>query len=141
MLYEVITDSVVSPLIYLANTPRQLVDELSEQLHSRADLMAENQKLEQQLFLLRSDLLRLKQVTQENQHLRELLGSPVNLDSRKMVAQILSVDSDPFVHQVVIDKGVLNGVFDGQPVVNDQGVIGQVLSVGKTTSRVRNNFV
>lgn len=129
-------DSVVSPLIYLANTPRQLVDELSEQLHSRADLMAENQKLEQQLFLLRSDLLRLKQVTQENQHLRELLGSPVNLDSRKMVAQILSVDSDPFVHQVVIDKGVLNGVFDGQPVVNDQGVIGQVLSVGKTTSRV-----
>ena len=27
-------------------------------------------------------------------------------------------------------------MFDGQPVVNDLGVIGQVLSVGKTTSRV-----
>ncbi len=129
-------NSLVSPLIYLANAPRQLADQLASQLRSRGELMADNQRLEQQLFLLRSDLLRLRQVTQENQHLRELLGSPVNLDSRKMAAQILSVDSDPFVHQVVIDKGTLSGVFDGQAVVNDQGVIGQVLSVGKTTSRV-----
>jgi rod shape-determining protein MreC len=52
------------------------------------------------------------------------------------VARILSVDSDPFVYQVVIDKGVEHHVYEGQPVVNDQGVIGQVVSVGKTSSRV-----
>ena len=98
--------------------------------------MDENDQLQQQLFLVRGELLRLQQLTQENQRLHQLLGSPINLDARKMVAQIMAVDSDPFVHQVVIDKGTLNGVYDGQPVLNDQGVVGQVLSVGKTTSRV-----
>ena len=129
-------DSVVSPLIYLADSPRQLADGVSEQLQSRSQLLEENHKLEQQLFLLRSDLLRLSQMSQENERLRGLLGSPVQADSRKMVAEILAVDSDPFIHQVVIDRGERNGVFEGQPVVNDLGVVGQVISVGKTTSRV-----
>lgn len=129
-------DSVVSPLIYLADTPRQLADGVNEQLQSRSQLQESNQKLEEQLFLLRSDLLRLNQLTQENERLRGLLGSPVQLDSRKMVAEILAVDSDPFVHKVIIDRGERNGVYEGQPVVNDQGVVGQVVSVAKTTSRV-----
>lgn len=129
-------DSVVSPLIYLADTPRQLADGVNEQLQSRSQLQESNQKLEEQLFLLRSDLLRLNQLTQENERLRGLLGSPIQADSRKMVAEILAVDSDPFVHKVIIDRGERNGVFEGQPVVNDQGVVGQVISVAKTTSRV-----
>ncbi len=129
-------DSFVSPLIYLADTPRQLADGVNEQLQSRSQLQDANQKLEEQLFLLRSDLLRLNQLSQENERLRGLLGSPIQADSRKMVAEILAVDSDPFVHKVVIDRGERNGVFEGQPVVNDQGVVGQVVSVGKTTSRV-----
>ena len=129
-------DSMVSPLLYVADSPRQLADGVSEQLQSRSQLLDDNQKLEQQLFLLRSDLLRLNQLTQENERLRGLLGSPIQADSRKMVAEILAVDSDPFIHQVVIDRGERNGVFEGQPVVNDLGVVGQVISVGKTTSRV-----
>ena len=129
-------DSVVSPLIYLADSPRKLADGVSEQIQTRAELLEENRKLEQQLFLLRSDLLRSTQLAQENERLRKLLGSPVQADSRKMVAEILAVDSDPFVHQVVIDRGERNGVFHGQPVVNDSGVVGQVVSVSKTTSRV-----
>ena len=133
---RVYLDSLVSPLLYLANSPRQLADGLGDQLKSRTDLLDENQKLQQQLFLLRSDLLRFKQVAQENERLRELLSSPVRKDSRKMVVEILAVDSDPFVHQVVIDRGERNGVFHGQPVVNDSGVVGQVVSVSKTTSRV-----
>ncbi len=129
-------DSFVSPLIYLADTPRKLADGVSEQIQTRNELLDENRKLEQQLFLLRSDLLRFTQISQENERLRKLLGSPVQADSRKMVAEILAVDSDPFVHQIVIDRGERNGVYEGQPVVNDLGVVGQVISVGKTTSRV-----
>ena len=53
-----------------------------------------------------------------------------------MVAELISVDSDPFSHQILINKGALDGVYNGQPVINDLGVIGQVLHVGSTTSRV-----
>ncbi|WP_417617769.1 rod shape-determining protein MreC [Oceanisphaera sp.] len=133
---KVYLNSLVSPLQYMANSPRILLDSASSQLLSNQALLAQSQRLEKQLFLLRDDLLRLRHLEQENKRLRDLLGSPVRFDTRRMVAEIMAVDTDPFSHQVVIDKGSLAGVFEGQPVLNEQGVVGQVISVGKTTSRV-----
>lgn len=133
---KVYLNSLVSPLQYMANSPRILLDSASSQLMSNQALLSQSQRLEQQLFLLRDDLLRLRHLKQENKRLRDLLGSPVRFDTRRMVAEIMAVDTDPFSHQAVIDKGSLEGVFEGQPVLNEQGVVGQVISVGKTTSRV-----
>lgn len=133
---RVYLSSLVSPLQYMANAPGTLLDTMSTQVQTRADLIEQTKQQEQQLFTLRSRLLKMDQLEHENQRLRELLGSPVHKESRKMVAELLSVDSDPFSHQVLINKGALDGVYNGQPVINDQGVIGQVLHVGSTTSRV-----
>lgn len=133
---RVYLSSLVSPLQYMANAPGTLLDTMSTQVQTRADLIEQTKQQEQQLLTLRSRLLKLDQLEHENQRLRELLGSPVHKESRKMVAELLSVDSDPFSHQVLINKGALDGVYNGQPVINDQGVVGQVLHVGSTTSRV-----
>ena len=133
---RVYLSSLVSPLQYIANAPGTLLDTMSTQVQTRSSLIEQTKQQEQQLFTLRSRLLKLDQLEHENQRLRELLGSPVHKESRKMVAELLSVDSDPFSHQVQINKGALDGVYNGQPVINDQGVVGQVLHVGSTTSRV-----
>ena len=133
---RVYLSSLVSPLQYIANAPGTLLDTMSTQVQTRADLIEQTKQQEKQLFTLRSRLLKMDQLEHENQRLRELLGSPVHKESRKMVAELLSVDSDPFSHQVLINKGALDGVYNGQPVINDQGVVGQVLHVGSTTSRV-----
>ncbi|MFM4705420.1 rod shape-determining protein MreC [Aeromonas bivalvium] len=133
---RVYLSSLVSPLQYMANAPGSLLDTMSTQVQTRADLIEQTKQQEQQLFTLRSRLLKMDHLEHENQRLRELLGSPVHNESRKMVAELLSVDSDPFSHQVLINKGALDGVYNGQPVINDQGVVGQVLHVGSTTSRV-----
>lgn len=133
---RVYLSSLVSPLQYIANAPGTLLDTMSTQVQTRADLIEQTKQQEQQLFTLRSRLLKMDQLEHENQRLRELLGSPVHKESRKLVAELLSVDSDPFSHQVLINKGALDGVYNGQPVINDQGVVGQVLHVGSTTSRV-----
>src|SRR5690606_36477633 len=37
---------------------------------------------------------------------------------------------------VVINKGSANGVYKGQPVLDNRGILGQVMSVGHTTARV-----
>jgi len=53
-----------------------------------------------------------------------------------MVTQVISTGTDPYTDQVVIDKGSVNGVYEGQPVISDKGVVGQVVAVGQLTSRV-----
>ena len=46
------------------------------------------------------------------------------------------MDSDPYTHQVVINRGAGDKVYDGQPVLDASGVVGQILHVGQTSSRV-----
>lgn len=129
-------DTAVSPFYFLANGPRKVLDSVSETLATRQQLELENRALRQELLLKNSDNLLLGQFKQENARLRELLGSPLRQDEHKMVTQVISTGSDPYSDQVVIDKGSDNGVYEGQPVISDKGVVGQVVAVAKMTSRV-----
>jgi len=129
-------DTAVSPFYFLANGPRKLLDGVSDSLASRQQIELENRALRQELLLKNSDLLLLGQFKQENARLRELLGSPLRQDEHKMVTQVLSAGADPYSDQVVVDKGSDNGVYEGQPVISDKGVVGQVVAVSKFTSRV-----
>ncbi|QKJ85429.1 Cell shape-determining protein MreC [Paramixta manurensis] len=129
-------DTAVSPFYFLSDGPQRVLDSISDSLASRQQLERENTALHRELFLKNSELLMLGQYKQENARLRELLGSPLRQDEHKMVTRVISTGTDPYTDQVVIDKGSLNGVYEGQPVISDKGVVGQVIAVGKVSSRV-----
>ncbi|ABP38692.1 rod shape-determining protein MreC [Yersinia pestis] len=129
-------DTAVSPFYFLANGPRKILDNVSDTLATREQLELENRALRQELLLKNTDLQLLGQFKQENNRLRELLGSPLRQDEQKMVTQVMSSGTDPYSDHVVIDKGSNSGVYEGQPVISDRGVVGQVVAVSKFTSRV-----
>ncbi|WP_325891548.1 rod shape-determining protein MreC [Grimontia sp. NTOU-MAR1] len=134
--FRYLLNSMVAPLQYASNVPRDLLDNVFRQFTSHQQLLIDNTKLKEEVLMLRSGQLILDQLEQENQRLRELLGSPFVRDERKMVAEVMAVDSDPYKHQVMIDKGRTNGVYEGQPVINERGIVGQVSYVGAHNSRV-----
>jgi len=51
------------------------------------------------------------------------------------VAGIMAVDANPYRHNIVLDVGSREGVYDGQAIVDASGVVGQVISAGLTTSQ------
>ena len=128
--------SLVSPLQYLANTPKQVMTWASENVTTHRQLMSENQQYRLNELKFHEQTMQLDIIKQENERLRSLLASPLRSELKKMVAEILSVDSDPFSHQIVINRGASDGVYEGQPVIDALGVVGQILHVGQTTSRV-----
>ncbi|MGL9769713.1 MAG: rod shape-determining protein MreC [Sodalis sp. (in: enterobacteria)] len=129
-------DMAVSPFYFLANSPRKMLDSVSQILTTHAQLALENRVLRQELLLNNSKQQQLDLYKQENARLRELLGSPLRQDEQKMVTKVISTSTDPYSEQVVIDRGLDNGVYVGQPVVSDKGVVGQVIATSKLTSRV-----
>ncbi|WP_122036566.1 rod shape-determining protein MreC [Aliivibrio sp. EL58] len=129
-------NSFVAPIHYAANLPRTMFDGMYDRFNSRNTLMLENQKLKQEMFMQSSNLLLMEQLKQENSRLRNLLGSPFIRDERKMVTEVMAVDSAPYTHQVMIDKGQVDGVYEGQPVISDKGIVGQINYVGAHNSRV-----
>ncbi|MGL4475316.1 MAG: rod shape-determining protein MreC [Shewanella sp.] len=128
--------SFLSPIQYLANVPGLALDWSAETLATRSMLETQNKELLRQQLLMSERLQRFEHLRQENQRLRSLLGSPVHMDAKKMVAEVMSVASDPYHHYVVLNHGSNSGVFVGQPVVDAYGVIGQVVEISKLTSRV-----
>ena len=128
--------SVLSPLQYLANVPGVMLDWSAEAFATRNMLELQNKELLRQQLVMSERLQRFEHVRQENERLRALLGSPVHMDSRKVVAEVMEVASDPFRQFVVLNHGSQTGVYVGQPVVDAQGVVGQVIEVSEFTSRV-----
>lgn len=128
--------TLVSPLQYMANAPKQAMTWASENIVTRRQLMSENKNYREQELFFHEQALQLSIVRQENERLRSLLSSPVGGEIKKMFAEILSVDSDPYSHQVVINRGTNDGVYEGQPVLDEKGIVGQILHVGSSSSRV-----
>ncbi|MGS0682580.1 rod shape-determining protein MreC [Shewanella sp. 125m-7] len=128
--------SLLSPLQYVANIPGALLDLSAESLATRNMLAKQNKELLRHQLLMSERLQRFEHLRQENDRLRGLLGSPVHMDAKKVVAEVMEVASDPFRQYVVLNHGSRNGVFVGQPVVDAQGVVGQVVQVSELSSRV-----
>lgn len=81
-------------------------------------------------------VLRMTQLQDENAHLRALLELRPALQVKSLAAEILYDTPDPFSRKVVIDHGSTQGVLAGSPVINEEGVIGQVTRVYPLSSEV-----
>jgi rod shape-determining protein MreC len=133
---RVYLNSLVSPLQYIANLPGELLSASATRLASHRRLLEQNAELTLQATLMSEQLQRVTLLKEENDRLRSLLGSPVRKDARKIVAELMAVDNNPYSHQIVLDKGAIHGVYEGQPVLDDKGIVGQIMQVGSTNSRV-----
>lgn len=78
----------------------------------------------------------VEHLTLENSRLRQLLSLRDQLTTPGQTAQVLYDAADPYTHKVVIDRGSVEGVLTGSPVLDENGVLGQVTRVYPMLSEV-----
>jgi rod shape-determining protein MreC len=79
---------------------------------------------------------RTEQLALENTRLRNLLDLRPALQVRSMAAEVLFEAADPYSRRVFINRGLQDGLVGGSPVVNNDGVLGQVTRVYPLTAEV-----
>ncbi|MCC2666793.1 MAG: mreC [Gammaproteobacteria bacterium] len=126
----------IASLQYVVHFPIKLVDTLQETVSTHDSLVKENLNLKAEQLLLRAQVQRLLAIELENNELKALKRSSLQIRGRVLIAQLLSVSSNPFLNQVLLNKGSHDNVFVGQPVLDANGVMGQVVQVDRLTSRV-----
>lgn len=122
------------PLRIAVDAPVRLWDWVSERTRSRNDLQRENEELRREQQVIRARLLTTNALEAENARLREMLDAREQVEDRVRVAEILAVDANPFRHSLIIDAGYGDGVYEGQAIVDQDGVVGQVIEAGPITS-------
>ncbi len=124
------------PLQWLAMRPVAGVqfagDYLQGLTSAKGDLEAAHLKLTAQMQ--KSSVT--EQLRIENHRLRDLLNLKQRAETSGIPAQVIYDAPDPYTRKVVIDKGSLQNIQAGSPVLDELGVIGQVTRVHTLTSEI-----
>lgn len=128
--------TAIWPLQRAAWLPIEAAEDIGHYFVRQTDLLNQNKILRQQRLEASKLLLRHRYLEEENRRLRELVDMRASLPVEGRLAEIIYAARDPFVHRVFIDKGLQQGIEAGQVVVDEQGVMGQVVRSFPLTAEV-----
>jgi rod shape-determining protein MreC len=138
-LTEPLRQAVSAVLFPLQWTVMQPMDWLSSGSKYFSDLndaqadAVEARRLMTAMSLKAYDTERLQE---ENQQLRDLLALRPRLAVKSVAAEVMYETPDSYTRRVVLDKGQVAGIEPGSPVMDEQGVLGQVTRVQPFSSEV-----
>lgn len=125
---------VVYPIQAAVSLPSRFIDWSASSTVSRADLERENNQLKVERLRTRAELQRFNALEAENARLRAMLKASDKVTDNFSMAEIMAVDADPYRHSITINKGAQRGVFEGQAMVDVNGVLGQITFAGPFSS-------
>ena len=108
----------------------------SRALTDQSALLEENSQLRRERLAVGVRLQRLAALEAENDRLRAMLNSSARVSDRVLGVEILAVDLDPYRQRFTINRGLNDGVYIGQALLDAEGVVGQIVRVELMTSEV-----
>ena len=117
---------VLYPVQMLIGAPFDVSQAVSESIASRSELQAENERLRREALVRNARLQRMAALEAENARLRALLDSTEIVGDEILIAEIVSVDMNPFRNMILINKGGTDGVYVGQALIDADGIVGQI---------------
>ena len=131
--------TLFEPVQAAVNSVVRPIDSSIEALINLAGLRAENDRLRQQLDEAIRKLAETEVIRSQNEVLLQLsqLDLPGDLLEQSLVARVQSGGSSNFDFSLVLNKGSADGLAEGQPVVNLQGLVGRLVSVTSSSSTVK----
>jgi rod shape-determining protein MreC len=134
---ESIGTRVIAPIELGLSRVTTSVTHVVDTVQHASNLAAQNQVYREEIDRLQSAMVQMRELEVENRDLRELLG----LRERAQLGSLLSVNviaRDPFgsVQAVTIDRGSDDGMRVNQPVISWKGLVGRVVEVHPSSSKV-----
>jgi rod shape-determining protein MreC len=118
--------SIFYPIEYVVSSPFMWFDD-SVKFVKFANEQKEKQAIwESKQLENNQKLLTWQALQQENYQLRTQLELQKNSPKEAVVAEIILQSPDPFIKKVILNKGFSDKIHEGQPVIDAQGVVGQI---------------
>lgn len=121
---------------WIVDLPSRFSAWIDDRFTSKASLLQENAALREELLIHKGKVQQMAALYAENERLQRLMNSSEKLNERVVVAEIIGISPDPLAHKVIINKGRRHGLYGGQPVLDADGLMGQVVEVGPRHSQV-----
>lgn len=134
---RLVLGTVLYPVQTVLLTPRDMWRGGSSYFVNQRTLQNENAALKLAVIQLGLQAQRSMQLELENNHLKQLHTLGENRYPHSVMAEILYETRDPFLRRLVLSKGSQQGVTAGMPVLDQQGIVGQITRVFPFSSEMR----
>jgi rod shape-determining protein MreC len=126
--------ALARPVWALAELPARMLSSTQLYLEDRNLLDSRVKSLESALLVQNSQIFALRAQAEQTRAVRELLGSDDITAVRGQVARILSLDLNRFSQRIAINRGAAHGVIINAPLIDAQGLVGQVTELGSSSA-------
>ncbi len=116
--------------------PGDLAREAGVFFESKSDFQREAEELARQRIEMAQITTRASQLAEENAQLRRMLGASARVQVPSVLVEVLYEVRDAFSRRLIVDKGARHGLAAGMPLIDDGGVVGQVVRVSQLTAEV-----
>ena len=120
---------------FIVSVPEKFLEEKYQTAQDHINLYNASKKNELELKDLRAKDLLNNFLVLENQRLKMIVEDYL-IESEKLYAKVLSDKNSPFLKSIIINKGSKHGINLGAVVKDKQYLIGKIIEVNYTTSRV-----
>lgn len=103
---------------------------------SLVGVQRENRELRESVRVMNRRVLESQEAIIANERLKKLLEMKSSLHIASIAANVIGEESAPWYRTLVIDRGMVDGLVEGLPVVATSGIVGQVVKVSHSSSRV-----
>jgi len=114
--------------------PGDAVRQIDDWLNAATLIRQENEALQRQRIELAQLGSHTAQLAAENAQLRRLLGIADTAAQSAVVVQVLYEPPSAFHRRLIFNKGSSSGIVPGMPVIDEGGVVGQIVRVTPKTS-------
>jgi rod shape-determining protein MreC len=114
--------------------PRDIAQRINEWLNAANLVRTENEALQRQRIELAQVATHAAQLAAENSQLRRLLGVTNTQTQQTVVVEVLYEPPNAFNQRLVFNKGSRQGLAPGMPVLDEGGVVGQIIRVTPMTA-------
>jgi len=96
----------------------------------------ENRQLRETIKALNNRLIQNQEAVLASDRLQKLLNLKAGQQDAILAAHVIGEDSSPWFRTILIDRGAVDGLQEGMPVVAASGIVGQLIKVAAGSSRV-----
>ena len=127
----------VYPFQYVMLLPRDAARQLTDWLDTAARIRAEDEAEQRRRIEVAQLATYATRLAEENSQLRRLLGvAEERTGDPAVLVELLYESRTQFDQRLIINKGTMAGIQAGNPLIDEKGLVGQVVRAGPVTSEV-----
>jgi len=135
-IFERVVMTVTAPFMGVVSNANGRILAVWNDYINLVGVRRENMELRESVRVMNRNVLEIQEAIIANERLKKLLELKSSMTVASVAANVIGEESAPWFRTIVVDRGGVDGLEEGMPVVATSGLVGRIVKVSPNSARV-----